>query len=41
MGSKQLGPYEVIEKLGDRDYQLELPMALKIHNVFHIDYLAL
>lgn len=40
MGPRQLSPYEVIEKLGDRDYWLELPAALKIHNVFHVDHLA-
>lgn len=41
LGSKQLGSYKIIEKLSNRDYRLELPAALKIHNVFHIDYLAL
>lgn len=41
LGPKQLGPYEVIEKLGDRDYWLELPAILKIHNVFHVDRLTL
>lgn len=38
---RQLGPYEITEKLGDRDYRLKLPAALKIHDVFHIDRLAL
>lgn len=40
LGPKQLGLYEVIEKLGNRDYQLELLTALKIHNVFHVDRLV-
>lgn len=40
LGSKQLSPYEIIEKLSDRDYQLELLAALKIHNIFHVDHLA-
>ena len=40
LGPRQLGPYTVIEKLGDRDYRLDLPAALKIHNVFHVDRLS-
>lgn len=40
MGLKQLGPYEVTEKLGDSDYRLKLLAALKIHDVFHVDCLA-
>lgn len=39
LGPKQLGPYKITEKLGDRDYWLKLPAVLKIHNVFHVDYL--
>lgn len=41
LGPKQLGPYEVMEKLGDRDYRLKLPAALKIHDVFYVDCLVL
>lgn len=37
---RQLGPYEITEKLGDRDYWLKLLVALKIHDIFHIDRLA-
>ena len=40
LGPRQIGPYEVIERLGDRDYRLKLPLQLKIHNVFHVDRLA-
>lgn len=40
LGPKQLGPYEITEKLGDRDYRLKLPAALKIHDIFHVDRLA-
>lgn len=41
LGPRQLRPYKITEKLGNRDYRLKLPIALKIHNVFHIDRLAL
>lgn len=41
LGPRQLSPYEITEKLGNRDYWLKLPAALKIHDVFHIDRLAL
>lgn len=40
LGPKQLSPYEITKKLGDRDYWLKLPAALKIHNIFHIDHFA-
>lgn len=40
LGPRQLGPYEITEKLGDRDYRLKLPAALKIHDVFHDNRLA-
>ena len=35
-----IGPYEVIEKLGQVEYCLALPSKLeKIHNVFHVSML--
>lgn len=40
LGPRQLGLYKITEKLGDRDYWLKLPAALKIHVVFHVDRLA-
>lgn len=40
LGPRQLGPYKVLEKLGDRDYRLKLPAALKIHPVFHVNRLS-
>lgn len=40
LGPKQLGSYEIIEKLGNRDYLLKLLAALKIHDVFHVNCLA-
>jgi len=40
LGPRQLGPYEVLERVGDLDYRLKLPPALKVHNVFHVDRLS-
>lgn len=36
---KQLGPYEVIEKVGSNAYRLRLPPYLKVFNVFHVSLL--
>ena len=40
LGRRQLGPFEVTERVGDLDYRLALPPALKLHNVFHVDRLS-
>jgi hypothetical protein len=40
LGPKQLGPFAMIEVLSDLDYRLQLPSALKLHDIFHIDYLS-
>ena len=40
LGPKQLGPFAVTEVLSDLDYRLQLPPALKLHDVFHIDRLS-
>jgi hypothetical protein len=37
---RRLGPFEVIEKLSDRAYRLQLPENLKIHNVFYVGLLS-
>ena len=40
LGPKQLGPFEITEIISDVDYRLALPLALKIHDVFHVDCLS-
>jgi Chromo (CHRromatin Organisation MOdifier) domain len=40
LGDKYLGPFEIIEHIGDLDYKLKLPHNLhQLHNNFHIDKL--
>ena len=37
----QLGPYRVVERVGDLDYRLSLPRSLsRLHPVFHVDKLS-
>ena len=36
---KYYGPYQVIRKIGEAAYALELPMESKLHNVFHVSSL--
>ena len=33
------GPFEIKEKIGDLNYQLQLPETWKIHDVFHVTLL--
>ena len=40
LGPKQLGPFTVTKVLSDVDYQLALPPALKVQDVFHVDHLS-
>jgi hypothetical protein len=40
LGPHQLGPFKVIERIGNLDFKLELPHYLKLHSVFHVNRLA-
>jgi len=41
LADKRLGPFRVLEKVGDLDYQLDLPPTMsRIHPVFHVDKLS-
>lgn len=36
---RRLGPFKIIQKVGNVAYKLELPPSMKIHNVFHVSLL--
>ncbi len=36
---RRLGPYKITELVGKRAARLELPLSMKIHNVFHVSLL--
>lgn len=40
LGPRQLGPFKVIEKVGELDYKLDLPHWLKVHPTFHVNRLS-
>ena len=37
---RQLGPFKVVARVGDRSYRLSLPPSMRIHDVFHVDKLT-
>jgi len=36
---REFGPYEVLEKIGEKAYKLKFPSSMRIHNVFNVDLL--
>jgi hypothetical protein len=40
LNSKRLGPFKVLNRVGDLDYRIELPPIMDLHNVFHADQLT-
>ncbi|MFX3645805.1 MAG: chromo domain-containing protein [Paenibacillus sp.] len=41
LSAKKYDPFEVLKKIGNRAFRVELPPEMRIHNVFHVDLLDL
>jgi transposase InsO family protein len=41
LDSKNLGPFEIVKKVGATSYELKLPASMRIHPVFHSNLLRL
>ena len=39
LSPRQYGPFQVLEKLSPVTYRIQLPISMKIRNVFHVDLL--
>jgi transposase InsO family protein len=37
---RRLGPFEIVERIGERAYRLRLPATLAVHPVFHVSLLS-
>ena len=40
LSPKRLGPYKVIRRTGDLDYELKLPPSVPVHPVFHVSLIS-
>jgi hypothetical protein len=40
LNPKCLGPFKVLDRVGNLDYRLELPPIMNLHNVFHANQLT-
>ena len=37
---RHLGPYKVVQRVGDQAHKLDLPKSIKLHPVFHVNLLS-
>ena len=40
LAAKRLGPYTVLEKIGNTSYRIDIPVTWRVHNVFHASLLS-
>ena len=40
LAAKRLGPYTVLEKVSSTSYRIDIPIAWRVHNVFHASLLS-
>jgi hypothetical protein len=40
LNPKHLGPFKVLNRVGNLDYRIELSLTMDLHNVFHADWLT-